>query len=347
MWKQWKWVALCSLLVLTWTPLQMALAHSLGGYAPEPTASDLIAAVNNLRLANGLAPLNVHPILMQVAQSQADALLATEGAVGHSRPNGMTLTQQLLILGYPLSGDLSLGGYRSENYVFGYNLSPLDAVESWRGDDPHANTMLSPERSDIGAGVSVSSDGTVYYVIDTALQTASGQPQSDASLYLPGSGMTATNPEDALNQYIVPIVVSTARPDGDVFHKVQYGQSLWGIAIEYHTTIKQIRLLNNLGENNTVYPNQLLLVMKGATQPAPPVPTISTGLPVISTLPMQETIVATASPTATPPAGPPAAQTDSNGPSLGVTILILALLIVVGGGTAVWFIREPTQETKT
>jgi uncharacterized protein YkwD len=58
----------------------------------EPNASALIAAVNNLRLANGLAPLNTHPILMQVAQSQSDALLATEGAVGHGRPNGMILT---------------------------------------------------------------------------------------------------------------------------------------------------------------------------------------------------------------------------------------------------------------
>lgn len=346
MWKRWKWVALCGLILLTLTPPRMVLAHSSVDHAQEPTASELITAVNNLRLANGLAPLNAHPVLMQVAQSQADALLATEGAVGHTRPNGMTFTQQLLLLGYPLSGDLSLGGYRSENFVFGYNLSPLNAVEAWRGDDPHTNTMLSPNRSDIGAGVSAASDGTVYYVIDTALQTTSGLPQSDADLYLPGSGMTAINPEDALNQYIVPIVVSTARPDGDVFHKVQYGQSLWGIAIEYHTKINQIRLLNNLGEDNTVYPNQLLLVMKGATQPAPPVPTVSTAVPVTGTLPVQETIVA-ASPTATPIVEASAAPTGSNGPSLGVMILILALLIVVGGGTAVWFIREPTQETKT
>ena len=346
MWTKWKWFALCVLLLLTLTSPRMALAHSSVDHALEPTASELITAVNNLRLANGLAPLNVHPILMQVAQGQADALNATDGAVGHGRPNGMTLTQQLLILGYPLSGDLSLGGYRSENFVFGYNLSPLDAVEAWRGDDPHTNTMLSPNRSDIGAGVSIASDGTVYYVIDTALQTPSGLPQSDASLYLPGSGTTAINPEDALSQYIVPIVVSTARPDGDVFHKVQYGQSLWGIAIEYHTKIDQIRLLNNLGDDNTVYPNQLLLVMKGATQPAPPIPTVSTVVTVIGTLPVQAATVPS-SPTATLIMEVPAVQTDRNGPSLGVMVLILALLIVVGGGTAVWFIREPAQETKT
>ena len=234
----------------------------------EPSPGELIAAVNNLRLANGLAPLETHPVLMQTAQGQADALLATEGAVGHTRPNGMTFTQQLLLLGYPLSGDLSLGGYRSENFVFGYQLSPLDAVEAWRGDEPHTNTMLSPNRSDIGAGIAIAGDGQIYYVIDTALRTASGLPQSEASLYLPGGAMGTPDPQLAINQYIVPVSVATARPNGDVYHSVQYGQTLWSIAIEYRTKIDLIRQLNHLG-GDTVYPNQLLLVQQGATQPAP------------------------------------------------------------------------------
>lgn len=75
------------------------------------TPSQLIDAVNSLRLANGLAPLPIHPILMQTAQSQADYMAAT-GVVTHARPNG-TFTQQLLSLGFPLAGDLSAGGFRS------------------------------------------------------------------------------------------------------------------------------------------------------------------------------------------------------------------------------------------
>jgi LysM repeat protein len=341
--KQWVWLSLFGLLLLAWilAPSQIVRADRV----QEQSASTLITAVNNLRLANGLAPLNTHPILMQVAQSQADALLATEGAVGHGRPNGMTFTQQLLLLGYPLSGDLSLGGYRSENYVFGYGMTEANAVEAWQGDDPHTNTMLSPNRSDIGAGVSIGSDGTVYFVIDTALQTSSGLPQSDADLYLPGGGGTALNPEDALSQYIVPVTVSTAHPNGDVYHKVQYGQSLWGIAIEYHTKIDLIRQLNNLGEDNTVYPNQLLLVMRGATQPAPAaMPTVlpATMEPSSDT---PETMTPMHVPTATALVEQSTAS-ESSGPSFGVTILVLVLLIVVGGGTAVWFIREPAQETR-
>jgi len=82
-----------------------------------PSPADIINAVNNLRLANGLNVLSVHPVLMEVAAQQASALAASEGAVGHQRPCGMTLGQQLLSLGFPLWGDLSQDGYRSENWV--------------------------------------------------------------------------------------------------------------------------------------------------------------------------------------------------------------------------------------
>jgi LysM repeat protein len=49
---------------------------------------------------------------------------------------------------------------------------------------------------------------------------------------------------------------------------VQYGQTLWSIAITYHTTIKQIQSLNHLS-TISIIDGQKLLVIKGATQPAP------------------------------------------------------------------------------
>jgi uncharacterized protein YkwD len=338
-----RWIViLLGLFLLAWVfKPQTASAESWR----EPSASELINEVNNLRIANGLAPLSTHPILMQTAQSQADALLATEGAIGHGRPNGMTFTQQLLLLAYPLSGDLSQGGYRSENFVFGYQMSPKDAIGYWQGDEPHTNTMLSPNRSDIGAGVAIGSDGAVYYVIDTALQTASGQPQEEAKLYLPGGSGSALNPEDALNQYIVPITVAAARPDGDVYHKVQFGQTLWGLAIAYNTKIDEIRRLNNLGTDNTVYPNQVLLIMHGAT---PPPPATVIAAPKATINPADVVLPPPGvAPTWTPSPTPIAAERipeAAGGPSLGVIVLVLALLIVVGGGTAAWFIREPVKE---
>lgn len=327
--------------------LAAGLWPSRGAAASVPVAAspaELAAAVNNLRLAYGLAPLSMDPILTQTAQGQADALLATGGAVGHTRPNGITFTQQLLMLGYPLAGDLSLGGYRSENFVFGYQLGALDAVEVWRGDEPHLNTMISPNRSDIGAGVAISSDGTVYYVVDTALRTSSGQPQSGAGQYLPGG---TPDPGAAVSQYIVPVAVATARPNGDVYHIVQYGQTLWSIAIEYGTKIDQIRALNHLGSSNTVYPNQLLLVKQGATQPAPMVPTKislpppATGGPAVS--PIGEELAAAPITQATGTPVYEAAQAESGrlGPPASVWIALILFLLLAAAGGAAWFLREP------
>jgi len=56
-----------------------------------PSPAEIIDAVNFLRLQHGLNPLSVHGVLMEVAASQASALAASEGAIGHERPCGMSL----------------------------------------------------------------------------------------------------------------------------------------------------------------------------------------------------------------------------------------------------------------
>ena len=230
--------------------------------------ADVINAVNELRLANGLNALSVHPVLMQVAAFQANALAASEGTVGHQRPCGMTLGQQMLSLGFPLWGDLSQDGYRSENWTIAGTVEQV--ISSWLGDVEHTNTMLSPNRSDIGAAVAVSDQ--VYVVLETALQTNTGQHQSAAYDILTGIPMTQTlcagYVSGDISQYAIPVAVSTARPDGDVIHEVQYGQTLWSIAVLYNTTIDELKRLNGLVDNNIV-PGWKLLIQKGATQPAP------------------------------------------------------------------------------
>jgi len=240
---------------------------------PQFTPADVIEAVNSLRVANGLPALATHPVLMQVAQTEANGIAAGYG--GHWRPANMTLGQWLLSLGYPLSGDLSMDGYRSENWLSASLSSSLDEVtQFWQGDAVHRETMFSPDRSDIGAAMAVGEDGQVYVVLETALRTASGQMQSDAYAILTGIPQTqaayswmATQAyaNGLLPQYSMAVKVSTAQPDGNLYHEVQYGQSLWSIAIAYHTTIKDIQLLNNLS-GTTIREGQRLLVRKDVTQ---------------------------------------------------------------------------------
>jgi len=306
---------------------------------PNPiTPADLIVAINTLRMANGLYALNVHPVLMQVAQMEANGI--ANGMPGHWRPNGLTLGQWLLSLGYPLSGDLSQDGYRSENWFYMSASTTVDEIiTGWQGDAEHRNTMFSEFRSDIGAGIAITPDGEVVAVLETALQTNSGLMQHNASDMLTGivqtkaaySGMeTLAAKNGVLPDYSVPVVVSTARPDGDVVHEVKYGQTLWTLADLYHVHIEDIKRLNGLVDDNII-PGWKLLIQKGATQP-PPV----TDTPLVVTT-STATLYPTAVPyytktpvlTATSPSVPLSQQIKQN--STVVAALLIAFSVLLAG----------------
>lgn len=299
----------------------------------------LIDAVNNLRISNGLAALPVHPILMQSAQSQADYMAAT-GIVTHARPNG-TYTQQLLSLGFPLAGDLSAGGFRSENIISTYGPLVWNGVPGAWQDAQHMNTMLSGNFTHIGAGVSQSGE-TYYYAVDTAAATSSGQQQESAAAALT-SAPAGSGGSSGVSEFMIPVTLSTARPDGNVYHKVQYGQSLWSIAIAYGTTIKNIQALNNLGDNATVYQGQELLVQTGATQSAPLTTAVTATVQATETASLPATLTPVTTPmqlTFTPTEAE--AQTASSKPaSSRVLIVVLIVAAFVGAGMAVWLIRDP------
>ena len=339
------WLIIITFLLLTlslFPPKEVSARPAAQTTITSP--SQLIDVVNNLRLSYGLNALTVHSILMQSSQSQADYMAATS-QVTHTRPGGVTFTQQLLALGFPLSGDLSLGGFRAENILM--DSSPLvwNGVPPGWQDADHMNTMLSQNFTHIGAGISQGPDG-YYYAVDCAAVTPSGQMQGSASSILtsvPGSDGSSGNTL-GISQYMVPVVLSTARPDGDVRHKVQYGQTLWSIAIEYGTTIRNIQALNYLGEDSTVYQGQELLVLKGATQPAPATPTAFT-LPTSTLTDIPIAITPSILFPTQLAASPVPIQENETGPvSVSSSRMLVGILIVaafVGGGVAVWLIRDP------
>ena len=297
-----KKILLASILSLALIPFGFARVQVADAQESTPTPAELINEVNALRLASGLNALAAHPALMQIAQDEANGIAS--GMPGHWRPNDLTLGQWMMTLGYPLSGDLSQDGYRSENWTPAQ--TSKDAVQSWLGDEPHTNTMLSPYRSDIGAGIVATEDGFIF-VIETALQTTSGQMQSNASVILTGipltqqaynAGATLAAENGTLPQYSLPVAIATANLGGDVIHEVQYGQTLWSIAITYGTTIKEIQRLNNW-DSDDVYVGQQLLVMKGATPPPQVTPASPTStFPTLQ--PTSTAAIASPSPTTQP-----------------------------------------------
>lgn len=235
------------------------------------TAYDLINGVNALRASYGLAPYSISPILMYTAQAQAD-FMAANATVTHSGPGGIGVTDRLLAAGYPLAGDFSLGGFRSENITGGSeSMSAQTAVDQWTGDAPHLTTMVSPDLTEIGAGVAVVG-GRVYYVIDCARPTTAGASQSPVT---PVGGGTTVPGADAPVEPIQGLMVSTPNVDGNVIHEVKYGQTLWQIAITYETRIDEIKQLNNLSGND-IYPGQKLLIRMGVLVPTSTSTLIST-----------------------------------------------------------------------
>jgi hypothetical protein len=216
------------------------------------------------------------------------------------------------------------------------------AIEMWQGDGLHTNTMLSPYYMDIGAGVAFNSDGTGFLVIDCARPTASGKPQA----YTPAPGLGGTPGALGLSQYVQPVELATARPDGDVIHVVGYGQSLWSIAMAYGTRIDEIRRLNNITDL-TIYTGQKLLVLKGATQPPPP---------PSETLVVTPYLRPTRGPSSTPvPVAIALENTSSTNQKLSssdaesqsfLTTMIFGLLIlaVVLGGLITWLTTPKTTD---
>ncbi len=292
--------------------------------APQVSASDLIAEVNALRLSNGLPAYTVSTILMQTAQGQADYMAAT-GSITHYGPGGITLTQRLLNAGYPLAGDLSLGGFRAENITGGSNKTAAQAVQEWTGDAPHLNTMLSPNLQEIGAGVA-KVGSMVYLVIDCAMPTTGG---GQLPAYTPASGEAGSS-TFAPSDFMVPVVTNTPDQEGLVYHEVQYGQTLWSLAIGYGVKIDEIRALNSLGGEEIIYQGERLLIRKD-TPPAhtpSPIMSLATDLPLAETasqtpLPPPETPV----PTTTSVLDSPDSSEDFNG-GLVVGIALLVILLV-------------------
>lgn len=137
--------------------------------APSPQA--LVDAINAERVKKNIAPLKVHPILMASAQKHAE-YMASGGGITHYSADGTRPFQRHLALGYPLAGDLSRGGFASENIVAGSGMTIEQAITSWYGDEPHTNTMISDKYTECGAGVAVSGN-VIYYCFDVARSTTS------------------------------------------------------------------------------------------------------------------------------------------------------------------------------
>lgn len=233
----------------------------------QASGYDVIAAVNQLRAANGLPPYQINGSLMAAAQAHSEYMAST-GAITHSGSGGTRARDRAISAGY--GGGAAV--FVSENIAAGYDWTAQDAVQIWQGDSLHMDTMLSSDYTDAGAGVAVSGH-TVYFTLDVGY--VSGSPGSGASM----SGRAAVTVYPAAP----PVDTATPMPDGSVIHVVQEGQALWNVAAIYGIELEELLKLNKLSTNSVIYTGDKLVVKPPVGTPTPALQETATQVPHTAT----------------------------------------------------------------
>lgn len=215
----------------------------------EVTAYDLIVAMNTMRVSYGLPALIEDPIINAVAQSTADIMAANNMSWHIGDVRG-----RLQAAGYG-GGDKV---WATENFAVG-NMSIDEIMLVW-SDSEHMRPASIPSYCNVGAGVSQTSDGQYYYVLQAAYTTNQSCGEYKSVVPTNAAGEASIAPVAPVSQLIIPVGIATPDADGKTYHEVKAGQSFWAIAIAYKVTIKDIEAWNNLSRNTPLRTGQRLFI---------------------------------------------------------------------------------------
>lgn len=114
---------------------------------------ELVAAINALRLANGLGPLTVSASLTACAEAHSTEM-ATTLTLSHTGVDGSTPSERC---GQPVGEVLAAG------------LSTVaEAVAAWAASPPHSAILLEPTATTIGVAAAIGTDGAIYWTAELA-----------------------------------------------------------------------------------------------------------------------------------------------------------------------------------
>jgi uncharacterized protein YkwD len=125
-----------------------------GASTPETlTDTEILAAINAVRKANGAPPWSYNQRLEEAARSQA-RLMAQQNTLSHDL--GVTLRQRVTAAGY-------LGAV-GENVAKGYP-DLQGAIEGWMASSGHRGTLLSHRFVEFGLAVARGPGGKLYWAM--------------------------------------------------------------------------------------------------------------------------------------------------------------------------------------
>ncbi len=154
-----RFAALASLVVLALILAPSSLAE------PAATPSNaftfthrVMELTNQQRVAEGRAPLQWNDTLAACATSYANDM-ATRGFFAHISPEGTNPSDRGRVAGYP---SFDWGTYVGENLAMGFN-DPDDVMQGWMNSESHRYNLLLPNYTEIGVGLAVAPNGTVFW----------------------------------------------------------------------------------------------------------------------------------------------------------------------------------------
>jgi LysM repeat protein len=218
------------------------------------TRYDLIAAMNILRMANGLQALVEHPIVDAVAQNTAEYMAANEMSWHIGNVRG-----RLAAAGYGAGATV----WATENFAMGY--MSIDEIMVVWSDYDHMRPAVVAAYCHVGAGVAKAPSGKYYYVLQAAYTSSNycGEYNyPDNTTPEPGTTPGTTAPL----QLIYPVKLATPDAEGKIYHVVEYGQSLWAIAVAYQITIHDLEVWNNISRATAIRVGQRLFIPSSGTE---------------------------------------------------------------------------------
>jgi len=234
--------------------------------AQGDSATTVINTINQLRAQNGLAALQSHPALMQIAQ-QHSQYQASLGTWTHVSADGSRPKDRAIAAGFGNGAE----PFIAENVAYGQNTSIMETINGPWNDPDHHHTMYNPSAKYIGAGVAYSGD-LVFYTVDTGYWVGDPAPTPEKPIisYTPSTSQEPT---------AVPVVISTPLVDGSVKHIIAGGQSLWTIAAVYDITLEELREMNGLEPDAIMNLGDEIIIQPSYTPTNTPIGQASPTLP--------------------------------------------------------------------
>ena len=240
-------------LLLVWLLTAPAYQAKVQAQSGAVSRSELILAMNTLRVSRGLPPLIEDPIVNAVAQNTADIMAANNMSWHIGDVRG-----RIAAAGY--GGGATV--WATENFAVG-NMGIDEVMQAW-ADPEHMRPAAIPAYCHVGAGVSQAANGSYYYVLQAAYTSdkACGEYKS-----VPGAGPgSGENVQPPVSQIIIPVKIAKPDADGRIFHIVQAGQSFWSIAIAYQITIHDLEVWNNLSREDSLLVGEKLFIPSIGTE---------------------------------------------------------------------------------